>query len=204
MPEAIQKYEVRKTLFSSPRPLTIDPLFLEFEDPSGTIRFTKDDIEAFRFGRIVFTFLSITVGKAYSIEVKNSNGDVIVIRMHTLFGIRKKKIRSKFIEIYKAIHRTYFVDMGIHYVRLLNSGFTYELAGVLLNSEGVLLYPKKQLIPWNRVGLSVFSLSCSIYDLADPQHSRSFGYWDDWNASLLDTIVEYKLRHDASLFRKSR
>ena len=84
--------------------------------------------------------------------------------------------------------------MAIHYVQLLNGGLNYDLAGALLTNEGIIIKKESQLIPWIRIGLMSYYRSCSIYDLSDPQHYRSFDYWHDWNASLLRAVVDYKIR----------
>jgi hypothetical protein len=94
---------------------------------------------------------------------------------------------------YTQIQQSYFNDMAIHYVRLLKGGLTFELAGAFLTSEGVLIKKGKNLIPRLRTGLATRFHSCSIYDTADLRHFRSFDYWHDWNASLLRSVVDYKI-----------
>ena len=84
--------------------------------------------------------------------------------------------------------------MAIHYVRLLKGGLTFELAGAFLTEEGVLIRKDTPLIPWSRTGLATRFHSCSVYDTADLRHFRSFDYWHDWNASLLRSVVDYKIR----------
>ena len=204
MYEAIYFFRVKRTPLSARRKLTIDPLFLEFEGPRTNARITKDDMEGFRYGLRVLRFYIITIRKTYTLEVKSSSGKIISIRMHVFFGIGNKKIRAMFISIYKIIHSTYFKDMVVHYVRLLKGGLPYELAGAMLNSEGILLGPKKECIPWLRVGLKLNYLACYIYDLADPLHFRSFDYWQDWNASLLYSVVNYKLKSDTAPFPEKK
>ena len=198
MTEAVHEFQVRRTPLSATRLLTVDPLYLELEGPLSNIRFTKEDIEGFRFGVTRFRYRFIPVSKSYNIEIKNSEGKIILIRMHSFFEIDNKKIQRLFIQIHKQIQLAYFNDMAIHYVRLLNGGLTYELAGAFLMKEGVLLKKEKQVIPWIRIGLASYFHSCSVYDLADPKHYRSFDYWHDWNASLLRSVIDYKIRSSGS------
>jgi hypothetical protein len=187
-------FQVKRSPLGTRRDLTIDPLYLEFEGPLANTRFTKEDIEAFRFGVSGFRYSFFTLNKSYNIEVKNSQGKIMLIRMHSIFGIGSKKIQRLFIKIHNQIQRSYFNDMAIHYVRLLKSGLTYELAGVMLTNEGILLRKDNAVVPWFRIGLKNYFQSCSIYDLGNPQHVRSFDYWHDWNASLLRAVVDYKIR----------
>jgi hypothetical protein len=192
-------YQVQKTPLSVSRLLTIDPLYLEFEGALANIRFTKEDIEGFRSGITGFRFYMIPISRTYNIEIKNSQGKIIFIRMHSFFGIGNRRIKKLFIQIYKKIQKAYFNEMAIHYVRLLNTGLTYELAGTMLSDEGILLKKEKLPVPWIRIGLASYYQSCSIYDIADPQHFRSFDYWHDWNASLLRSVIDYKIRTIRSL-----
>src|SRR5579862_1731939 len=170
MSEGIHSFFVKRTLFGAPRQLIIAPLYLEMEGPLTSTLFTKDDIEGLRFGVTDFRYYLIPISKTYNIEIKSSQGKIILIRMHSLFGIGTQKNRNLFIQIHKQIQQSYFNDMAIHYVRLLNGGLTFELAGAFLTEEGVLIRKDKPLIPWSRTGLATRFHSCSLYDTADLRH----------------------------------
>ena len=186
---------IKRGPLSASRLLTIHPLYIELEEPLANIRYTKDDIEGFRYGVRYYHFYIIPISRTYNIELRNSQGKIMLVRMHTFFGINKKKIEKSFIDIYNQINEAFFNDMAVHYAQLLNSGLTYNLAGALLTNEGVILKKDNKLIPWLRIGLSSYYRSCSIYDISDPQHYRSFDYWQDWNASLLHSVVDYKMKN---------
>ncbi len=194
MSEGIQSFHVKRTPLGAPRLLTIAPLYLEMEGPLANIRFTKEDIEGLRFGVTLIRYYLLPISKTYNIEIKSSQGKIILIRMHSLFGIGSQKNRNLFIQIHKKIQQAYFNDMAIHYVRLLNGGLTFELAGAFLAEDGVLIKKEKSLIPWSRIGLATRFHSCSVYDKSDLRHFRSFDYWHDWNASLLRSVIDYKIR----------
>jgi hypothetical protein len=188
------QFSIKRGPFSASRVLTIDPEYLELKGPLANLRFTKDNIEGFRYGVRTFQYLIIPISRTYNIEITNSERKIMVIRMHSFFGFGKKKIENLFIQIYNQIQEAYFNDMAVHYVQLLDSGLGYDLAGAILTSEGIHIRKDKPLIPWIRIGLMSYYRSCSIYDLADPQHFRSFDYWHDWNASLLYAVVDFKLK----------
>jgi hypothetical protein len=191
MSEVLQ-FHIKRIPLSTRRTLTIDSQYIELEGPLANTRFIKEDIEAYRFGSTGFSFYFFAVNTTYNIEVKCSRKKIMLIRMHSFFGIGKKKIQSLFSQIHSQIQNAYFNDMAIHYVQLLNSGLTYELAGVFLSNDGVLLKKEKQIIPWIRIGVKSYFESCSIYDITDQFHFRSFDYWHDWNASLLHAVIRYK------------
>ncbi len=193
MNEAIQSFHVKRTPFGASRLLTVAPLYLEMEGPLSHTRFTKEDIEGLRLGVTLISYFLIPISKTYNIEIKSSQGKIMLIRMHSIFGVGSRKNRNLFIQIHKQIQQYIFNDMAIHYVRLLNGGLTFELAGAFLTEEGVLIKKDKPLIPWSRTGLATRFHSCSVYDKADLRHFKSFDYWYDWNASLLRSVIDYKI-----------
>ena len=194
MSESIHPLQVKKWPLSVTRALTINPDYLEFEGPLANIRFTKDNIEGLRYGTRYLHYLVIPLTRTFNIEIKSSQGKVLSIRMHSFFGIGDKKMEKLFIQIHQQIQEAYFTEMAVHYVRLLTSGLSYELAGALLTSDGVYIKKDKPIIPWIRLGLMSYFRSCTIYDLSDPELFRSFDYWHDWNASMLRAVVDYKLQ----------
>jgi hypothetical protein len=193
MTQTKHQFLVKRGPLAVSRLLTIGPHYLELEGPLANTRFTKENIEGFRYGTRYLHYLIIPFTRTYNIEVKSSQGKTLSIRMHSFFGIGDKKMEKLFLQIHKHIQETYFTEMAVHYVRLLNSGLNYELAGALLTSDGIYIKKDKPLIPWIRIGLMSYHRSCSIYDLSDPELFRSFDYWHDWNASLLRAVVDYKL-----------
>jgi hypothetical protein len=199
MYEENQVFRIKRTPLSASRLLTINSNYIEFEGPLANTNFTKEDIEGFRSGVTGFRFYMIPFSRTYNIEIKGSQGKILSIRMHSFFGLGNRRIKYKFIQIYKQIQKAYFNEMAIHYVRLLNAGLTYELAGTFLTDEGILLRKEKTPVPWIRIGLASYYQSCSIYDISDPQHFRSFDYWHDWNAALLRSVIDYKIRSTRSL-----
>jgi hypothetical protein len=202
MSERCHQYLIKRGPFSASRVLTIDFDYLELEGPLANTRFSKDDIEGFRYGVRSFHYLFIPISNTYNIEVMNSKGKIMTIRMHSFFNIRKQKIENLFIQIYNLVQEAYFHDMVVHYVQLLSGGMSYDLAGALLTDEGIYIKKDKPLIPWIRVGLMSYYRSCSIYDLADPRIFKSFDYWHDWNASLLRAVVDYKLKDTTYAYLK--
>jgi hypothetical protein len=188
------QYLIKRGPLSASRLLTIDPLYIELEESLANFRFTKDDVEGFRYGVRYYHYYIIPISRTYNLEIRNDKGKIMLIRMHTFFGFGNKKIEKLFVDIYNQINKAFFNDMAVHYVQLLNGGLSYKLAGATLTHDGVILKKDSGLIPWLRVGISSHFRSCSIYDISDPQHYRSFDYWQDWNAALLHSVVNYKMK----------
>jgi hypothetical protein len=194
MSEPVYTHLVKRSPMAASRLLTIDPNYLELEGPLTNTRFTKEDIEGFRFGISQMSYLFIPFSRTYNLEIKNSQGKIMRIRMNSLFNIGNKGLSDLFTQIQDQIFEAYFKDMANHYAQLIHGNLSYELAGVLLTSEGVLIKKDKPPIPWNKIGLQSYYHSCAIYDITDPKQYRSFDYWHDWNAILLRAVVDFKLQ----------
>jgi len=176
------------------RQLTIDPLYLELEGPLANTRFTKEDIEGIRFGITQMNYFFIPLSRTYNIEIKNSHGKILKIRMFTLFTIGNKKLMDLYVQILDRIQEAYLDDLAMHYAQLIHGDLSYELSGALLTRDGVLIRKDKPQIPWKRIAVQSYNRSCMLYDTADPHHHRSFDYWHDWNATLLRAVVNYKIK----------
>lgn len=186
---------IKRGPLSTKRQLIIDPLFIELGGPLANTCFSKEDIEAFRFGISTFHLFAIPVSRTYQIEIKNSAGKILLIRMHCFFWLGIRHTQNQFMHIHNQIHDAYFNDMAIHYIKLLRNGMSFELAGLFLTEEGIQLKKGKSVVPWNQLGLHSYFHSCMLYNLADPACYRSFDYWHDWNAPLLRTVVDYTIRN---------
>jgi len=194
MPGTVHTHIIKRSPLATSRLLTIDPLYLDLEGPLANTRFTKEDIEACRFGISQLRYYFIPYSRTYNLEIKNGQGKILKIRMHSFFSIGNKKLLKQFTQIQDQVIKTYFQDMANHYAQLIHGDLSYELCGVLLTHEGVWIRKDKPMIPWLRLGLHSYFNSCSIYDLTDPHHYRSFDYWHDWNATLLRAVINYKLQ----------
>jgi len=192
---------IRSTLFDRERLLTVNPDYLAFDNKDlvsaepSTIE--RENIESFRFGVDWIRGLYFIIGRTYRIEVRDHEGNTIKIRLRSIYGIRKKKLGTKYNKIYGALHNAYFNDLGLHYVRLVNDRLPFMLAGVTLTPEGI-VDPKIGALSWNSIGLKAYSTYFAIYDKSEPSNYHAFDYGVDWNAILLYSILTFilKQKHD--------
>lgn len=132
---------IKSSLFDRDRLLTVNADYLSFDDndliSAGHTTIEKSNIEGFRFGVDWITGLYFMIGRTYRIEVRDHTGKIIRIRLRSLYGIRRKKLATKYKKVYDALHNAYFNDLGLHYVSLVNDSLSFTLAGVILTPEGI-------------------------------------------------------------------
>jgi len=188
---------IKSSLFDRDRMLTIHPDYLAFDDndlkSAGPTTIEKANIESFRFGIDWATGLYFTIGRTYRIEVRNHEGKVIRIRLRSIYGIRKKQLTEKYKTIYGALHDSYFNDLGLHYVKLVNDGLAFKLAGVTITPAGI-EDPKIGALAWVSLGLRAYTTYFAIYDNSDPTKYHIFDYGIEWNAVLLYSVLAYILK----------
>src|SRR5882757_58301 len=105
-------FVLKSTIFDRPRQLVLDPLYLEFDDnnlASATpTKFHKEEIEGIRFGIKWIKGLDFYIGRIYCIDIKNRSGQIIKLRLKSIYGIRKKQLADKSVKIANALLRYYF------------------------------------------------------------------------------------------------
>ena len=188
---------IKSTLFDRDRLLTVHPDYLAFDDndliSAGPTTIEKSDIESFRFGIDRIAGLYFVIGRTYRIEVRDHEGNTVKIRLRSIYGVRKKKLGTKYKKIYDALHSTYFNDLGLHYVRLVNDSLPFKLAGVTLTPEAI-VDPKVGTLSWNSIGLKAYTTYFAIYDKSHPKNYHAFDYGIEWNAVLLYSVLDFILR----------
>ena len=192
---------IRSTLFDRNRLLTVHSDYLAFDNKdlvsAAPTSIEKANIESFRFGVDWIRGLYFIIGRTYRIEVRDHEGNTIKIRLRSMYGIRKKKLGTKYTKIYAALHNAYFNDLGLHYVRLVNDSLPFTLAGVTLTPEGI-VDPKIGALSWNSIGLKAYFAYFAIYEKGEPSNYHAFDYGIEWNAILLYGVLTFilKQKHD--------
>lgn len=188
---------IKSTILDRERLLTVHPDYLSFDDKdlksAQPTCLEKANIESFRFGVDWISGLYFIIGRTYRIEVRDHEGTCIKIQLRSIYGIRIKKLAKKYNQIYNALHSAYFNDLGLHYIRLVNDGLPFQLAGVTLTPHG-LEDPKIGALSWNSIGLKAYTTYCAIFDKSEPTRYHAFDYGIEWNGVLLYSVLEYILK----------
>ena len=114
-------FTLRSTIFDRPRQLTLTPEYLEFDDNdlahSAPTRFLKQEIESLRYGVKGIRGYSFYIGRNFSIDIRSTSGQVIKLRLKSLYRIRRKQLADKYAEIVNALFNYYFHDITRQYLK---------------------------------------------------------------------------------------
>src|ERR1700733_763618 len=150
------EFSVKSSIFDRTRQLTIDPEYLEFDDndlgSSLAVKFLKGEIEGIKYGVKGIRGYRFRIGRIYYIDIKSFSGDVMKIRLKSIYSIRVKRLETKYGQILKALFTHYFNEIARRYLELFRSGEPFEMLGVRFSAEGVLFDEKVGTIPWEFLG----------------------------------------------------
>jgi hypothetical protein len=188
---------IKSSLFDRDRLLTVNPDYLSFDDndliSASPSTIEKSNIESFRFGVDWIRGLYFIIGRTYRIEVRDHDSRVIKIRLRSLYGVRKEKLATKYKKIYAALHESYFNDLGLHYVKLVNDSLSFKLAGITITPTGI-DDPKIGTLTWNSIDLKAYTKYFAICDRSDTKKYHILDYGIEWNAVLLYSVLTYILK----------
>jgi hypothetical protein len=189
---------VRPTILDRPRLVVIHPEYLEFDDQDRVsevpTRILKTEIEGLRYGVKSIQGYRFRIGRTYCIDVRDTSGRIIKIRLKSVYRVRLKLLNEKYLSIVNALYRHYFHEKTLEYFEQFRDGQTVELLGVNLNSQGVLFDEKVGRVSWNFLGTKRYWHYYTLYSEESPHNYRAFVFLDDWNAGVLRGLIETILR----------
>jgi len=185
-------FVLKSSIFDRPRQLVLDPLYLEFDDnnlsSSTPKKFLKE--EGIRFGIKWIKGLDFYIGRIYCIDIKNRSGQIIKLRLKSIYGIRKKELAEKYVKIANALLRYYFHALALRHIEAFQNNQLIEILGVKIDAEGVLFDQKLGKISWNFLGTKRYHTYYTLFSEVDPNKYKAFEYLHHWNTSVLQSVVE--------------
>ena len=124
-------FALKSSIFDRSRHLVLDPLYLEFDDnnlvSSPPTKFLKEEIEGIRFGIKWIKGLDFYIGRIYCIDIKNSSGQIIKLRLKSIYGIRKKQLADKYVKIANTLLRYYFDALAFQHIESFQNNQPIEI-----------------------------------------------------------------------------
>lgn len=152
------------------------------------------EIEGLRYGVKAIRGYRFRIGRIYCIDVRDMSGRLIKIRLKSLYRVRRRLLGEKYLEITNALFRQYFHEKIRHYLQQFQEGRPIELLGVSLNKEGVLFDEKTGRVSWIFLGTKRYWHYYTLYSEESPNNYRAFVFLDDWNAGVLQGLIELILK----------
>jgi len=180
---------LQSSLFDRKRQITITSEFIEFDNAdliSGSpTKFMKSEILDWRYGVKGISGYRFNIGRIYLIDIRDRSGNSIKIRLKSIYGVRKKQLAEKYVQIANAIQENFFQDITRDYLHSFHESGETKLLGVTFNQEGVVWDKNRIPIPWLDVGTKSYSTYYSIFSISNPNNYKAFNYINDWNTSVL-------------------
>jgi len=185
---------LKSSILDRPRQLVLDPLYLEFDDnnlaSSTPTKFLKEEIEGIRFGIKWIRGYGFYIGRIYCIDIKNKSGQIIKLRLKSIYGIRKVQLAEKYVKIANTLLRYYFDSLALQHIQSFQNNEHIEILGVKIDAEGVLFDQKIGKISWNFLGTKQYQTYYTLFSEVDPNKYKAFEYINHWNTSLLESVIE--------------
>lgn len=192
------EFLIRSTLLDRPRLLLLDPDYIEFDDQDqvaqSPTRFAKTELDGIRYGIKPISGYWFNIGRIYCIDVRATSGEIMKIRLKSIYRIRRKQLSEKYQAIANTLFSHYFHDLTRQYLALFHNDQPIELLGVHLNKHGVLFDEQVGWVSWNFLGTKRYWHYYTLYSEEAPDNYRAFVFLEDWNAGILRGLIESILK----------
>ena|ERR1700733_14894724 len=192
------KFTLKSSIFDRPRELTLSSEFLEFDDndqiSSIPTKFLRKDIEGFRYGVKGIRGDRFYIGRIYYIDIKSSSGQVIKLRLKSIYRIRRKELGAKYVKIVESLFKYYFNNIARKYLQWFRDQRSFEILGVKFNAEGICFDDKIGVVPWEFLGTRSYRRYYALFSETDPDQYKAFEYLDQWNTYVLHSVTEAILK----------
>jgi hypothetical protein len=197
---------IKSSILDRTRQLTISRTYLEFDDRSSVgsepTRFLKEEIEGFRYGVKAIHGYQFVIGRIYCIDINNTKGKIIKIRLKSLYGVRKNELGEKYISIINALLEYFFDDIAQSFLQQFAKNESFSILGVNFNSQGVRLKKNNQSITWDDLDTKSFISYFALFSKANPNLYWAFEYLNDWNTTILEGVSR-QILNEKNLSRES-
>ena len=192
------EFTIKSSILDRDRQLLVERDFIEFDNndliSATPTKFSKEEIIAFRYGINWIRGYRFIIGRIYTIDIRSSSDEIIKIRLKSLYGIRRKKLAEKYVQIINSIYDYFFQAISDHYVQQFNAGHEIQINGVTFCKEGIYLDNKNLLLDWLDVGTKTYRSYCAIYSQSNANYYKAFQYIKDWNTAVLYNVTRQILK----------
>jgi hypothetical protein len=192
-----KEIKFKPTFFSKEHLLIFDPEFIElYTSPNDNdpVRFSKFEIDAFRFGVTWIRGYKTIFGRVNCIDIKSSTDEIIKIRLTSLYKIRLKQLQKKYSDILNSILQYYMSDIVGNYLRLFNHKQPFSILNVHFNQNGIQLNDKNN-IEWNDVDLKSHTRYVGVSSKLNRNIYKGFDHWEEWNSLVLYNVIRLVLKN---------
>lgn len=191
-----QEIIFKPTFFSEAQKLVLNPEFIEFyksPEDINPIRFSKLEIDGFRFGVKLLRGYKLVFGRIYCVDIKNTNETIIKIRLTSVYKVGIKQMHKKYNLIIGAILQYYASELVSQYLKLFNYKQPFSILNVYFNQLGIVLNDKYN-IEWNNIDVRTYTRYVAVSRKNKPEIYKAFDYIEEWNTLVLYNVLRLILK----------
>ena len=191
------KIKYRTNFFSKERTIIFSPESIRlFCDKVLITQFNKETINDFRFGVNWISGLEFTIGRLYSIDIRNNDKQILKIRLRSLYGINKTNLHKKYCEIIDALFDHYFKENITNSFDKIENGEKILIGGVIFNKDGVSFDTKNSnIVKWEDLKTQAYTYYFTLSSKINPDFYKAFTYLTDWNAAIVLSLTRFALKN---------
>jgi hypothetical protein len=183
---------IKSSILDRDRKLSLKEEFIEFEDKdligASPTRLVKSELSEFRYGIKWISGIHLTIGRVYTVDIRDIHGNEINLRLKSLYGVRKKQLLEKYVKIVSHLYDQYFNDISRDYLDKFLAGESVSILGVEFTAGGVILNKKIGLIRWEDLETRSYWSYYTLSSKLDSTKYKAYVYLEDWNTGVLYTV----------------
>ncbi len=185
----------RPNLFSQEQRLVFAASELEYIKGGKKATFLKKDIDGFRYGVRFIQGYQFVFGRVYCIDVRSNEGEIISIRLMSLYRVGVKKLSEKYSKLLNAVYGYYFHEMVAGYVDKFKNNQPFSFLDVQVIQAGLIIPKQAFPILWSDVELRTYYRYYTISSKINGDVYIAFEYIHYWNAIVLYNTCKLILKN---------
>ncbi|GAB2687231.1 hypothetical protein GCM10027037_06820 [Mucilaginibacter koreensis] len=130
-----------------------------------------------------------TVGRQYCIELKTETGEVHMIRLNSLYKIKRKLYEQLWSEVYQQLYNFHFRRVLNYYLELHSIGQVFEVSDVKIYTNGI-SWDNQPVLNWTTLEVNAYNRYFVLHSRHGNYQRKFLYYGRDWNAWLLLEVLK--------------
>lgn len=189
----MKRYDLKAGPFDRTRTLTIDPGAIRYDEFDLKSRdyneMSKSDIADFKYIAEPIRWYHITVGRKYTITIKNAAGRLITIRFKNFFGL-KNQYDKFFTEIINLLWEYYFKDVVDQYlIRFYDYKDAFQIGKLKIHQQGIDVTGTGLSFTWEELEFKAYARFFVLSKRDKPEFHIRIDY-NEWHTEILYSLIK--------------
>lgn len=154
-------------------------------------QFNIDETCSIRFGVKWIKGFEFTIGRVYTIQLKNAYNKKLDIKLLSMYGIKKNESWDIYISILNSILDFLFDNYFVQHLENIKNNKETKICDTIVTTKGVQLTANTEIIPWKFIELAEFNRYFSITSTIQKNNYRMYYFVEDWDSYILMKVCAY-------------